>query len=704
MPDIATIGIAVDSREVRKADGDLNKFSKTGKQVERSADNMAAGFKRMAASLAGIVSISAIGSKLVSTARKFDVMNASLVTITGSTEAAAQAFDALQAFAKETPFSLDEVTGAFVKMGALGLDPSREALISYGNTASAMGKSLDQLVEAVADAATGEFERLKEFGIKSSQEGDKVSFTFKGITTTVGKNSEEIQKYLKNIGDTDFAGAMERRAKSLDGALSNLEVSWDQLFLTISQQGTGDLIRESVLKATEAIEELDVFIASGALSQHIDAIGTQFFETGEDITAAINAITKILNAAGIDWGDAGGTAADFIIDAFGNMPANIRAFIQIVVTELAVLVDKGIAVGIELGEALNPLNWFEEADALTLAKRFEAIEMARQGSIVAIIDESNAIKERAATERSASVISFEAEKLRRAARTGELPSLPGSGKEKGPTQAELKARAKREEALKKSEDALKDWLELAELELTLSGKSAEQKERAIKLWELEKKGIDLTSSAYADLSDRLDSIYSERESQRLFLEEQEKLAEKQKKIWEDTVGQIQGHFSDGFFNIMQGNFDSLGDGFKAMLDRMIADALAAQLTQSLFGSQTSPTQLGGFLAGGGGLFGNLFGGSGASSGSTFDTGGGFNVNLPGFANGTSFAPGGLALVGEKGPEIVNLPKGSQVTPNGQFGGTNIFNFTIQGQTDQRSQQQIADAAYRGVSRANRRNG
>lgn len=35
----------------------------------------------------------------------------------------------------------------------------------------------------------------------------------------------------------------------------------------------------------------------------------------------------------------------------------------------------------------------------------------------------------------------------------------------------------------------------------------------------------------------------------------------------------------------------------------------------------------------------------------------------GFAGGTDFAPGGPALVGEKGPEIVNLPRGSQVIPN-----------------------------------------
>lgn len=36
-----------------------------------------------------------------------------------------------------------------------------------------------------------------------------------------------------------------------------------------------------------------------------------------------------------------------------------------------------------------------------------------------------------------------------------------------------------------------------------------------------------------------------------------------------------------------------------------------------------------------------------------------------FASGTNFAPGGTALVGEQGPELVNLPRGSQVIPNSQ---------------------------------------
>ncbi|MGX9444914.1 phage tail length tape measure family protein [Nitrobacteraceae bacterium UC4446_H13] len=48
------------------------------------------------------------------------------------------------------------------------------------------------------------------------------------------------------------------------------------------------------------------------------------------------------------------------------------------------------------------------------------------------------------------------------------------------------------------------------------------------------------------------------------------------------------------------------------------------------------------------------------------------ISIPKFASGTNFAPGGLSLVGERGPELVNLPRGSQVIPNHQLpnGGGN----------------------------------
>lgn len=42
------------------------------------------------------------------------------------------------------------------------------------------------------------------------------------------------------------------------------------------------------------------------------------------------------------------------------------------------------------------------------------------------------------------------------------------------------------------------------------------------------------------------------------------------------------------------------------------------------------------------------------------------TTIPSFAQGTNSAPGGLSLIGEKGPELLNIPQGSQVIPNSQI--------------------------------------
>lgn len=237
------------------------------RQTKTSASNMARDFeeadkgismsaKNIGLSLAGVAASYVSIDRLINTQRTFDKLNAGLITATGSAEGAAAAFDSLQKFAKETPYGLEQSVGAFIKLTNLGLKPSEAALTSYGNTAAAMGKDLDQMIEAVADATTGEFERLKEFGIKASQENGKVSLTFKGQTTIIRNNAKEIEKYLLNLGNVDFAGAMENRMKTLDGSIANLEDTIDGLFLKVSQSGIGDAIKAGVDGASESLETL----------------------------------------------------------------------------------------------------------------------------------------------------------------------------------------------------------------------------------------------------------------------------------------------------------------------------------------------------------------------------------------------------------------------------------------------------------------
>lgn len=230
---------------IRKFEGDTRK----------SIKNVNAAFKSMAGALVG----AGIGRAIVQTIRTTEVLKASLETVTGSAENAGAAFAELQQFAAKTPFSLTEVTQAFVRLKALGLEPTTDLLTSFGNTASAFGTSLMQFSEAVADAITGEFERLKEFGIRASSQGDNVALTFKGVTTVVKKNADEIKAYLTELGESDFAGAMARRAATLDGALSNLGDSFAQLANAIGDLGLTTILSNVAEFLSNAVKDMQDF-------------------------------------------------------------------------------------------------------------------------------------------------------------------------------------------------------------------------------------------------------------------------------------------------------------------------------------------------------------------------------------------------------------------------------------------------------------
>jgi len=161
---------------------------------------------------------------MLKAAADIEKMQVSLTTsFQGNKKAADDAFKSINKFASTTPYEVGEVMTAFIKLKNMGLDPSEKALTAYGNTASSMGKDLNMMIEAVADAATFEFERLKEFGIKVKQQKDTVSFLFQGTTTTVKKNAKAIEDYLQKIGLTKFAGGIEAQSKTIYGQLSTLK-------------------------------------------------------------------------------------------------------------------------------------------------------------------------------------------------------------------------------------------------------------------------------------------------------------------------------------------------------------------------------------------------------------------------------------------------------------------------------------------------
>lgn len=187
--------------------------------------------------VAGAFSIGAIvsfGQAALDVTGRFQSLEAVLKNTLGSDSAAQGALVRIKEIAATTPFSVEELTQSFVKLANQGFRPTNQQIIALGDLASSTGKSFDMLAEALIDAQVGEFERLKEFGIRASKQGDEVKFTFKGVETTVRNTSAAIQDYVVSLGGVEgVVGAMNAQSETMEGSISNLGDAWDGFLLAI---------------------------------------------------------------------------------------------------------------------------------------------------------------------------------------------------------------------------------------------------------------------------------------------------------------------------------------------------------------------------------------------------------------------------------------------------------------------------------------
>lgn len=212
--------------------------TKVGQSAKKTESVAKGRFGKVASIIKNAFAIGAIiqfERKIIELGSEFQKFQAVLTTALGSGSLAEGAMASIQAFASKTPFSVRELTDAFVKLTNQGFKPTENEMRQLGDLAASTGKSFDQLAEGIIDAQVGEFERLKEFGIRASQQGDQVTFTFKGVTTTVDKTAKAIREYITALGDAEgVSGSMNAISKTLGGSISNMGDSFDALLVSLS--------------------------------------------------------------------------------------------------------------------------------------------------------------------------------------------------------------------------------------------------------------------------------------------------------------------------------------------------------------------------------------------------------------------------------------------------------------------------------------
>ena len=223
-------------------------------QFERSkqkANGLMGVFKKLLGMIAAGITIKAS----IDGASSMEQFRNTLETVLKDPDKARKKLAWANRFANKTPFESQEVVEGMTKLQSYGIEgdrilktTNRTYLEMIGDMASGMGKSFDQAIEAVADARTGELERLKEFGITKNMIDDFGKSQGIEIFNNKGqiKDMELFNKTLFEMMNSRFGGAMEKQAKTFKGGLSTISGAFKSGLATLAGVNEfGDIVENS---------------------------------------------------------------------------------------------------------------------------------------------------------------------------------------------------------------------------------------------------------------------------------------------------------------------------------------------------------------------------------------------------------------------------------------------------------------------------
>lgn len=255
------------SKSLDKNEAKLRKINIEASRAEKAAGMVSGGGGLLGGigllgggAMAIAAAVGTASAAIVNITSEFEGYEAQLKTALGTTAAAEIALQQISEAAAKTPESVQSLTEAYVRLANTGLQPTIDELLKITDVSISQNKSVMAFSEAIIDAQTFEFERLKEFGILASKAGDKITFSFKGQEKQVAASALAVRDYLIGLGDMDgIAGAAEEKSKTLGGALSNLADSASRLAVSIGEI-LSPALTSIIRQFTDIISVADDFI------------------------------------------------------------------------------------------------------------------------------------------------------------------------------------------------------------------------------------------------------------------------------------------------------------------------------------------------------------------------------------------------------------------------------------------------------------
>jgi len=226
------------SRRAKGARGPLEGLSKQFSSLEKTV-------KAAGAALAAYFSVQALANVsrgFLNAASSMERYQMVLASVLHSQAKAAEYMKWIAQFAATTPYEIPDIVEAVTRLEAYQME-AKKYIQTLGDAAAALGKPIMAAVEMVADAAQGEFERLKEFGLRSVDVAKAAGFeSVKAMTSSRENLAKGLDALMRLLAER-YSGAMQTLSTSWEGMISNLHDYWTQFQAAIMNSGVFDYLK-----------------------------------------------------------------------------------------------------------------------------------------------------------------------------------------------------------------------------------------------------------------------------------------------------------------------------------------------------------------------------------------------------------------------------------------------------------------------------
>jgi len=616
----------------------------------------------------------------------------SLQAVAGSAEVANRQLRKIREFAAASPLETKDVTEAFVKLKAVGIPATFEVTKALGNVGLVFGRSLDEVSTAFISLNR---RVLRRFGVIVDRTGKKAVLSMAGIRKEVEKNDVAIRGALLEAWGEKYPNALELASNTTSARLAVMRSEFFELGAAIGEGvnpkikemadtvgGLAKDMRRIFFRKTLPLEEqlaavnkklLEAKNLQKPMEERAEAMLDAFAEGADALNGTVVQLKKSeqLRKSAAEW-------EKRVSELQGKNEAQLkletarRYNMKLSRVEELRLMKESLETQIKLAKGGEEQEGTEDRRLAILDK--VAILRSQLASKNLKLQLDNLEKERDAlisnAEKSLTIESERDDAVLtiRKAFAAKIKDIQDQLQKDLKKQRDGAWKEEQKEIKERSKAVIKAY---KEQQAALKAERDAQDELARNRMEYQQQELERFRTLAQQINEAVGGLAAEQTE--IIIDQMVKIAQKQGTTVEKVFDQMakKAQMLEGFAQSLGAALASgVGKGIEGLkeslrnvlitvidfLQRMFLTSLAGAGFKAVLGDPSALVKMGLATA-------------------AFEAA---KAAVSSFQGGTGYAPGGRAIVGEEGPELVDLPRGSRVYNANQT--RNVMNVNVAGST------------------------